>query len=624
MIKSCFLKISLMIAMGGISPIALRAAQFIETNGLAVIEAEHYTVRVNSGDHSFAVVPDEAPFSARGTNATYLNARGGRFLQVQPNNGQNKGSDVSLVGTAPYVDYAVKITTVGEYQLYLRVIGWDADGSTDSVYAEILSNGQRLATPNPGWYRYGGLLPGVLPMDFSQLRNNPTDSTPVGWTGYAAPEHVDGTDSDVPAVFTIDTAGTYTIRISQREDGTSIDALILQLSSMDPPVSPGPDESSIEGFLILSDPVSVRTAPGATATFTVKVSEPVGATYQWQKAATNSTTFSPITGAVSASYTTGTLQQSDLGSSYRVIVTSGTNVLTSRAAHLLPRAGQFVESDGKVVIEAEDYTGKVDGSGFSPFVIVPDEAPFTAGGTNETYLGARFDKFIQSQPDAGGSKGGDPALVGTAPYVDYAIKITTVGEYQLYLRVIGWDGSSDSLYAEVLSNGQRLATPNPGWYRYGGLLPAALPMDFSQLRNNPTDSTPVGWTGYAAPELVDGTDSDVAAVFTIATPGMYTIRLSQREDGTSIDALILQLSSMDAPLADAGPYESPFEPAAVTVLPAPVISFQRAGNQLTITWTNGGSLQEAPSVTGSWNPVASGGTFTVAMTQSMRFYRVVR
>jgi hypothetical protein len=81
---------------------------------------------------------------------------------------------------------------------------------------------------------------------------------------------------------------------------------------------------------------------------------------------------------------------------------------------------------------------------------------------------------------------------------------------------------------------------------------------------------------------------------------------------------------MDAPLADAGPYESPFEPAAVTVLPAPVISFQRAGNQLTITWTNGGSLQEAASVTGSWNPVASGGTFTVAMTQSMRFYRVVR
>ena len=619
---SSLLKISLMIALGAIAATPARAAQFIETNGVAIIEAEHFTAKADGSTHPWVVVPDEAPFSAGGTNAVYVNARGGRFMQVQPDDGQNKGNNIALVGTAPYLDYAVKITTVGDYQLYLRVIGWD--GSSDSVYAEILSNGQRLPAPNPGWYRYGGLLPAALPMDFSQLRNIPTDSTPVGWTGYAAPEHVDGTDADVPAVFTISAPGTYTIRISQREDGTSLDSLILQLSSMAPPALPGLDESRVEGFLILTHPVDTRMAPGETATFNVKVSETGAATYQWQKAPPGSATFSPIPGAISATFKTGILQTNDLGSSYRVVVISGTNVVTSRAGRLIPRAGQYIEANGQVVIEAESYTTKVDGTSH-PWVIVPDQAPFTAAGTNESYLNARADKFMEVQPDDGLNKGSDPSLVGTAPYLDYAVKITTVGDYQLYLRVLGWDadGTSDSVYVELLSNGQRLPSPNPQWYRYGGFLPGALPLDFSQLRNNPTDSTPVGWTGYAAPEHVDGTDGDVPAVFTIPTPGTYTIRVSEREDGTSLDSLILQLSSMDPP-TDPGPSESALEPAA-SVSPRPVISFQRVGgNQLTITWTNGGNLQDAPSVTGPWNTVASGGTFPTTMTEPMRFYRVIR
>jgi hypothetical protein len=622
--NSALLRLSSLIALGVIAQAPARAAQFVETDGLVVMEAEHYTAKADGSTHPFVVVPSDAPFTAGGTNAAYANARAGRFMQVQPDDGANKGNDVSLVGTAPYLDYAVKITTPGEYQLYLRVSGWD--GSSDSLYAEILSNGQRLPSPNPGWYRYGGLLPTALPMDFSVMRNNPLDSTPVGWTGYAAPEHVDGTDSDVPAVFTISNPGTYTIRISQREDGTALDALILQLSTLEPPLTPGPAESAIEGLMILSDPVDARFEAGGKATFSVKLSQPAGATYQWEKAAPNSTSFSPIAGATSASFTTGALQATDAGASYRVVVTSGGTALTSRAGHLVPRAGQFLEADGRVTMEAENFTTKVDGTGSHRFTIVPDEAAFSAGGTNETYLNERAGKFLEILPDDGDNKGNDPALVGTAPYVDYAVKISNPGDYQLYLRAIGWDadGTSDSVYAEILgSDGQRLPAPNPGWYRFGGFLPGALPLDFSQLRNNPTDPTPLGWTGYAAPEHVDGTDGDVPAVFTISAPGTYTIRISEREDGTSLDALVLQLSSMD-PLSDPGPSESNFEPSAAPVGGQPVISIQKNNNQLTLTWTNGGSLHAASSITGPWAPVASNGTYTTAMTQPQQFYRVIR
>jgi hypothetical protein len=191
------------------------------------------------------------------------------------------------------------------------------------------------------------------------------------------------------------------------------------------------------------------------------------------------------------------------------------------------------------------------------------------------------------------------------------------------LRTIGFDadGTSDSIYAEILSNGQRLPPPNPGWYRFGGMLPGQLPMDFSLLHNDPIDVTPYGWTGYAAPEHVDGTDADVPAVFTIDSPGTYTIRISEREDGTSLDALILQLSAMDPP-AGGGPNESPSE-ATVSTDP-PMISFQAVGNQLNITWTNGGDLQAADTVLGQWNVVGSGGSYSTTMTGAMRFFRVVR
>jgi hypothetical protein len=621
MIKFSVLKATVVLVMGAVSQGVLGAVQFVEADGQVVIEAEHYTAKVEGANHPFVLVPDEAMFTAGGTNATFMNARGGRFLQVQPDDGNNKGNDVTLVGTAPYMEYAVKITTVGEYQLYLRAIGWD--GSSDSFYAEILSNGNRLPAPNPGWYRYGGLLPWTLPLDFAQVYNNPVVAVSQGWTGYAAPEHVDGTDADVPAVFTIDTPGTYTIRISQREDGSSLDALILQLSSLEPPTNPGPAESAVEGFMILSDPAPVRTAAGATATYRVGVSDATGATYRWEKAAAGSSTFTAIAGATAASYTTGPLQAADFGSRYRVVVTSGGTSLTSRAAELVLEGGTFVEKEGQVVMEAEHFTKRVFDSEGVGFVVVPDEAPFTAAGAADAiFLSARGDRFLQVQPDSDDSKGGDPALVGTAPYVEYAVKIATVGEYQLYLRAMGFSGGSDSVYAEIFSNGQRLAAPNVGWYRYGGILPAQLPMDFALLQNNPVDTTPYGWTGYAAPEHVDGTDSDVPAVFTIDAAGTYTIRISQRESGTSLDALILQLSSMDAPLGG-GPASESLVEAGVT-LGQPVISFQKVGNQLNITWTNGGNLEEAPSVLGSWNVVATSGSYTTTMTETMRFYRVVR
>ncbi len=50
-----------------------------------------------------------------------------------------------------------------------------------------------------------------------------------------------------------------------------------------------------------------------------------------------------------------------------------------------------------------------------------------------------------------------------------------------------------------------------------------------------------------------------------------------------------------------------------------------ASGQLTLTWTNGGTLQQAPAITGEWAdvPGATSGTYSVPATEPRRFYRVI-
>ena len=243
------------------SSATLRAAVYQEAGGVVVIEAYHFDYRNYEFTdaaipHHFHIVPDENgtdqwadtgnnPNDPSGLNMI-ANSRSGHYIQIVPDNGQNKGNCATCpnknVGFPPYVEYKVNITTVGTYQLYLRQVGWD--GGSDSFFAQILE----FAPPGPGpnFYRYA---PDPDSGDFAALRNNPADATTAdqGWSGYAAPApRVDGGGGEVKALYNITTPGLYSIRLSQREDGAAVDAVILQLASLPAPVnSPPPPESAI-------------------------------------------------------------------------------------------------------------------------------------------------------------------------------------------------------------------------------------------------------------------------------------------------------------------------------------------------------------------------------------------
>ena len=129
--------------------------------------------------------------------------------------------------------------------------------------------------------------------------------------------------------------------------------------------------------------------------------------------------------------------------------------------------------------------------------------------------------------------------------VSYRVRIGTPGEYRLYLRWDGHDANSDSVYAHLVELADGPGGSVADFYGY------EIPLSLGD-----TDfATPPVWQGSAGFEVDAVNVKGAPAVWTIATPGDYTIRFVNREDGVALDALVLQLASQPEPEGD-GPAES--------------------------------------------------------------------
>jgi hypothetical protein len=86
---------------------------------------------------------------------------------------------------------------------------------------------------------------------------------------------------------------------------------------------------------ITDQPGTVYVNAGAPSTFSVTATSTLSLSYQWYKAAPGSSTFTPISGATSSTYTLASPAVSDTGSVYHVIVSNGaTSPVTSSSASL--------------------------------------------------------------------------------------------------------------------------------------------------------------------------------------------------------------------------------------------------------------------------------------------------
>jgi len=88
------------------------------------------------------------------------------------------------------------------------------------------------------------------------------------------------------------------------------------------------------GILITKQPENVYVTAGSPATFSVTAVSALTLTYQWYEAAPGSSTFAPIPGATSSSYTQASTATTDSGSVFYVVVSNGStpNATSSSAA----------------------------------------------------------------------------------------------------------------------------------------------------------------------------------------------------------------------------------------------------------------------------------------------------
>ncbi len=205
------------------------------------------------------------------------------------------------------------------------------------------------------------------------------------------------------------------------------------------------------------------------------------------------------------------------------------------------------ETRGRFVMEAENYSARslgsssawweVDGSD-SKFIEGPNVgqvAPTRKAGARDNYMETLGDGTCNVAPI-------DESYDG--PFLDYRVSVETLGTYRLYARWLGRDGGSDSLYAFILKPDETVLTgAGPNYFLYHQYRSSWI-WDSRGVRN----TTQCAGAGFPH-----------KAVWTISQPGIYTIRIAQRESTTALDALVFQTEGLSGP-SGFGPPQSQYIP----------------------------------------------------------------
>jgi hypothetical protein len=175
---------------------------------------------------------------------------------------------------------------------------------------------------------------------------------------------------------------------------------------------------------ITADPMSQAADPGATATFTVLASGTAPFTYQWQVSTDAGVTWSDVSGATDASYTTAAVSEANEGTRYRAVVDSDYGEpVTSEVATLT------VNDPPAITTSPVNATLTVTGNTTQIFVV--------AGVTGTLPLTYQW----QVSYDAGGTwedlvTGTNSTVVGsyatTITYRTPTISVTTASTYNGY------------------------------------------------------------------------------------------------------------------------------------------------------------------------------------------------
>jgi hypothetical protein len=234
-----------------------------------------------------------------------------------------------------------------------------------------------------------------------------------------------------------------------------------------------------------------------------------------------------------------------------------------------------------LVLEAEHYNQNTGagGSAWSFTTWPPLLTPIDAN-TNYSATGAML-----AIPNSGVNKG-SPALgsvpAGT-PRLDFKVQFTATGTNYVWVRGVG-DSSPG------------LSQNDSVFIGLDGVLAAGR------------TAFPLG-QGYAWSQANAGNSGPIV----VNTPGLHVINVWMREDGFTIDKLLLSSDPVFNPGAGIGPAESA----------GPGITVTPSETGLVLTWVGGGILQSSTNVVGTYTDIiGSSSPWPITPTGVQNYYRV--
>lgn len=237
-----------------------------------------------------------------------------------------------------------------------------------------------------------------------------------------------------------------------------------------------------------------------------------------------------------------------------------------------------------LVLEAEHYNQNtpVPGIGLSSWAFTTTLPLLAPTDANTNYSGAGSMLAI---PNSGVNKG-SPALGSVpsgTPRLDFKVLFTAVGTNYVWVRGVG--DSSPGLSAN-----------DSVFIGLDGVL-AAGRTGFPQGQ------------GYAWSQAAAGNSGPIV----INTPGLHVINVWMREDGFTVDKLLLSSDSAFNPGTGTGPVESAGPPLTIT----------RSGNDLILNWVGGGTLQSSSDPAGAYTDVVGAmSPWPITPSGAPKFYRV--
>ncbi|MEM8486623.1 MAG: FG-GAP-like repeat-containing protein [Bacteroidota bacterium] len=169
---------------------------FIEADGMVVMEAENFHTQIDRSGQTWAASTDDAGFS------------GASAMIASPDDGIIIDSDVTT--TSPELSYDLDISTTGDYIIWVRM--WAPDAGSNSVHVGVDG-------------AIDGQSKGIQSPDLSE------------WVWLRLARGGNTLEQ------TISTAGSHTFNLWMREDGTSVDKIVMTTDAGFTPTGEGPAES---------------------------------------------------------------------------------------------------------------------------------------------------------------------------------------------------------------------------------------------------------------------------------------------------------------------------------------------------------------------------------------------